>query len=675
MGISADDVFVFTDAWNQTATFRQLNDPNDDKLTNLEKRMNYTWRRAFKSMLTTSCTSMVAFLATGFSRLMPISAFGFFSATLIFVNFVYANVSYPCFLILYEKYLINRCKYKGWCKGKFKKLFGCKKTPEKVENDNHIENLYNHQNSSAEGNRHDIEAVENNPKSLNADRVEATIVKSDENNSQKESSSAHGMFLFLIILIGHSTQDNGKNTKMTNSEENEGKSYLKSETRVERFFATHWNTWTNKLKIPILIGALILVSLAIWRASRIEPATEALKWLEDDHPIEKLRQSLQNDYNQGENDEIIEVSIFWGVRGVDRSGTDRWDPTDIGKIIWDDDFDLTPEANQQRVIDICNDLKSNALVKNSQVTCWVQDFVNAQNGGNPVPQADFYTRLNDYITNNSTGIDQFSDNLIGLINGSLRFSVIEAIASADESGGYEKVHPVFEAWEDLKNQYNADSPAGVNKAVQTAKDEWAYLETEREFVRGAIEGIIISMIFGFLVILVSTLNIINAFYSIACIGSIVACVIAVMELDGWSLGIIESVSVVIIIGFSIDYVVHLANHYSESVYDDKFRRMKDSLRSIGISIVAGGITTLGSGFFIFFATVTIFTKFAALIWSTIWFALIFSLVVYSALNHFLGPQYHCGDLKYYIVTPLYEKLKQCCKRKNEKVDDSKEANK
>lgn len=45
-----------------------------------------------------------------------------------------------------------------------------------------------------------------------------------------------------------------------------------------------------------------------------------------------------------------------------------------------------------------------------------------------------------------------------------------------------------------------------------------------------------------------------------------------MEISGWSLGITESIAVVILIGMSVDYVVHLANHYVESSFDDKYSR-------------------------------------------------------------------------------------------------------
>mmetsp|Transcript_2984 Transcript_2984/g.2749 ORF Transcript_2984/g.2749 Transcript_2984/m.2749 type:complete len:87 (-) Transcript_2984:247-507(-) len=86
-----------------------------------------------------------------------------------------------------------------------------------------------------------------------------------------------------------------------------------------------------------------------------------------------------------------------------------------------------------------------------------------------------------------------------------------------------------------------------------------------------------------------------------------------MEVLGWSLGSLESIAIVMLIGFSVDYAVHLANHYVESVFEDRYRRMQDALSGIGISIISGAITTIGSGVFLFLATVVFFTKFAFLI--------------------------------------------------------------
>ena len=42
----------------------------------------------------------------------------------------------------------------------------------------------------------------------------------------------------------------------------------------------------------------------------------------------------------------IMVNINWGVKGLDRDGVSSWDPEDVGKLIWDDGFTVTPVLNQ-----------------------------------------------------------------------------------------------------------------------------------------------------------------------------------------------------------------------------------------------------------------------------------------------------------------------------------------
>lgn len=75
--------------------------------------MAVTFRRASKAMLATSSTTGAAFLATGFSPIMPISSFGFFAGILIPVNFILVITFYPAVLIVYTKYTKDMCKRKN----------------------------------------------------------------------------------------------------------------------------------------------------------------------------------------------------------------------------------------------------------------------------------------------------------------------------------------------------------------------------------------------------------------------------------------------------------------------------------------------------------------------------------------------------------------------------------
>lgn len=71
--------------------------------------MAFTFRRASRSMLATSSTTGAAFLATGLSKIMPISSFGFFAGILIPVNFLLVITFYPAILMIYVKYTSKMC--------------------------------------------------------------------------------------------------------------------------------------------------------------------------------------------------------------------------------------------------------------------------------------------------------------------------------------------------------------------------------------------------------------------------------------------------------------------------------------------------------------------------------------------------------------------------------------
>ena len=73
----------------------------------------------------------------------------------------------------------------------------------------------------------------------------------------------------------------------------------------------------------------------------------------------------------------------------------------------------------------------------------------------------------------------------------------------------------------------------------------------------ALTGMGISIAVAFAVLVLSTMNILVGSYATITIAGIVASVLATMQLLEWELGVTESVSSVILIGFSVDYVSEL----------------------------------------------------------------------------------------------------------------------
>merc|ERR1719502_880723 len=99
--------------------------------------------------------------------------------------------------------------------------------------------------------------------------------------------------------------------------------------------------------------------------------------------------------------------------------------------------------------------------------------------------------------------------------------------------------------------------------------------------------------FACIVLVLATRNLVVAFCAIACIGSIVSSVMAFMFLIGWKLGVLEALVLVMVIGLSVDYVVHMADAYLEAPAEDRQGRTRYMLVKMGLAVINGGVTTVG----------------------------------------------------------------------------------
>eukprot|EP01084_Bolivina_argentea_P035525 65886_1 len=192
-------------------------------------------------------------------------------------------------------------------------------------------------------------------------------------------------------------------------------------------------------------------------------------------------------------------------------------------------------------------------------------------------------------------------------------------------------------------ELNDLAPAGVDKGYQTTSFAWAWIKTQDSFVTSAVQGIGIAIPLALLCLVLSTQNLIISLYATSAIVGIIAFEVALMVLQGWELGISESIAVVMIVGFSVDYVVHLGNAYIECEQSEKRGgRLKFSLYTMGISVVSGALTTFGSGFWLIFPEFMFFKKFGILVMSVVTFSLFFSMVYFTACLAKCGPQGKTG---------------------------------
>jgi len=102
-----------------------------------------------------------------------------------------------------------------------------------------------------------------------------------------------------------------------------------------------------------------------------------------------------------------------------------------------------------------------------------------------------------------------------------------------------------------------------------------------------------------------------------------------------------------VIGFSIDYTLHIGHMYEEARekgFKKREERIKYSLERMGTTVLAGAITTAGSALFMLMCQMTFFYKMALLISVTILNSLIYSLLFLVSLCILFGPENEFGQI-------------------------------
>jgi len=186
------------------------------------------------------------------------------------------------------------------------------------------------------------------------------------------------------------------------------------------------------------------------------------------------------------------------------------------------------------------------------------------------------------------------------------------------------------------------------KSLKMANQQFARYDLGQELVSGLFSGMAIAGPLVFVVLLFSTGNIVLALYAIVSVGGIVVSVLgfckSVMDYD---LGIGEAIAGIIVIGYSVDYVLHLAHTYCQAaVHGLKTRdeRSAYTIEHMGSTVFAGALTTGGSSIFMFICYLTFFTKMAVLICMTIVYSFLYSMILFMGLCFLIGPEGNFGSI-------------------------------
>ena len=272
LGVGADDVFVFFDAFKQSAYEHTA--VAGTTLT----RVTYAAKRASKAIFVTSLTTAVAFAATALSDVMPIAAFGALSAIMIFVLFALNVLFFPPALVIYDRWLMNqrnaearRTTGREGCRARVYAFFFAGRAGR----------------GETRGETRDVK----NEASMSFDSESSDDVAVDVRVAETESR-------FRVTSLRESRVDVAK---------------LR---RVERFYREPFFALVAHPvgKFLVVAGFAALLVFGVVMASQLETPAEQEAWYPDTH----LMQSFSNNrrrFMSSDEDRVVPVDVYWGLGG------------------------------------------------------------------------------------------------------------------------------------------------------------------------------------------------------------------------------------------------------------------------------------------------------------------------------------------------------------------------
>ena len=172
--------------------------------------------------------------------------------------------------------------------------------------------------------------------------------------------------------------------------------------------------------------------------------------------------------------------------------------------------------------------------------------------------------------------------------------------------------PVYSEWERFMASTNGRAPTSMKRAYQTSK-LWVRMITEETVVSQFERSVIISALITGSSLLFFTANIVMSVYSSLCVGAIMVCVVGFIIFAGWEIGLIEALCLLLLIGFSVDYILHISHAYCHSESASPIESVQHAVRQIGLSIFSSAMTTAVSSVPLLFCMIQLFAKIGAVL--------------------------------------------------------------
>ncbi|XP_058881279.1 protein dispatched homolog 1-like isoform X2 [Acipenser ruthenus] len=569
--------------------YTKFDKPNAD----LSQTVSITLQHAALSMFVTSFTTAAAFYANYVSNITAIRCFGVYAGTAILVNYILMVTWLPAVVVLHERYLLN--------------TFSCVKKPQQ-----RVYNTKSYWTLLCQKINKFIFTVSEASRIFFEKVLPCIVIK----------FRYIWLFWFLAFTVG------GAYIVCVNP----------------------------KMKLP----SLELSEFQVFRSShpfeRYDAEYKKLFMFERVHHGEELH---------------MPITIIWGITPEDNG--DPLNPKNKGKLTLDSDFNIASPASQLWILNFCQKLRNQTFFYQTDeqdfTSCFIETFKQWMENQDcdeatvypccsqsifPYKQEVFELCIKRAIMEleRSTGyhLDSKTPGPRFDINDTIRAVVLEFQSTYLFTLAYEKMHQFYrevDAWikEELKS-----APAGLSHGWFVSNLE--FYDLQDSLSDGTLIAMGLSVGVAFTVMLLTTWNIIISLYAIISIAGTIFVTVGSLVLLGWELNVLESVTISVAVGLSVDFAVHYGVAYRLAPEPDREGKVVFSLSHMGSAIAMAALTTFVAGAMMMPSTVLAYTQLGTFMMLIMVISWAFATFFFQCMCRCIGPQGTCGQI------PLPKKL-QC----------------
>ena len=407
LGVGADNMFVFVDAWKQSEehwttvrglSAKEVETANIYQTGNFESevliaRLSYTYRRATASVFNTASTTAAAFFATSASPIIPskncsccfipdlqelsnaVAAFGIYAGITILVAFLWVLILNPPLVVIHEIYFNGN---------------GCGR---------HVRVMRNR------------------------------LVPARESKTRDSSMPPVPQ-----------------------------KCLTPDEWLIQRVYIPFMNLHCAVPVVCVVLFAVLWGFMA-HAALQLPVPSKQEEQFKPTHMLTGFVQDFVDLYLGGASSEFVPVRLVWGIEKQDRTEFNRFLPYGSrGQPVFDDSFKLAPSTSQQYILDSCALLRNYSCVLHgtsrvaqgctrdevilpNEVVCFLEHFHSWHDANFPgnlsalelgdVDEAEFNSRLLNFTIASVEHPDpsQNFQESIGFIDGTLKFIVVDYVTT------------------------------------------------------------------------------------------------------------------------------------------------------------------------------------------------------------------------------------------------------